>query len=260
MGRGLWKRRKKKICAPYEALAEIYDFVMRHVTYREWAAYLEEILRRSDFRDPKLLDLACGTGTLALELYARGHRVVGADASSPMLRIARQKAQSWGASVAFFEMDIRTVHGAPAYDIVLCLYDSLNYLLSLRDVASALAGSHDLLLPGGLFIFDICTEGNSLKYFRDITECEQGNGFSYTRHSFYRPGDRMQIIEFEILFDDQPFFFIDTERKLIYTLDEISSTLEASSFELIGMYDNFSFHPATEDSDRIHFVLRKPST
>ena len=258
MGRGIWKRRTKKICAPYEALAEIYDFVMRHVAYREWAVYVEEILRRFGFRDPKILDLACGTGTLVLELCARGHHVTGADSSPAMLRIARQKAQSWGASVSFFEMDMRTVYGPPTYDVVLCLYDSINYLLALQDVASAFVGLTDLLLPDGLFIFDICTEGNSLKYFRDITERERGDGFSYTRHSFYRPEDHMQINEFEILFDDQPERWIETHRQRIYTLNEISTAVEASPFELLGMYDDFSFRPPTEYSDRVHFVLRKP--
>ena len=257
MGRGILKRRKKKICAPYEALAEIYDFVMRHVAYWEWAVYVEEIIRRFGLRDPKILDLACGTGTLALELCARGHRIDGADASPAMLRIARQKVQSCRASVSFFEMDMRTVHGSPTYDMVLCLYDSINYLLSIQDVASALVGVIALLRPGGLFIFDICTEGNSLKHFRDITECERGDGFSYTRHSFYRPEDQMQINEFEILFDDRPERWIETHRQKIYTLNEISATLEASPFEVLGIYDDFSFRPATEDSDRVHFVLRK---
>ena len=258
MPKALWKRTKKEICTPYEALAQIYDFVMRHVPYQEWTTYVEKILRKFDLRDPKILDLACGTGTLTLELTARGYKASGADSAPEMLRIARKKAESCSSSVTFFEMDLRTVQGVPTYDVVLCLYDSINYLLSLRDVASALAGISDLLLPGGLFIFDVCTENNSLKYFRDFTECEHGDGFSYTRHSFYRPRDRMQINEFEIRFDDRPGRWNETHRQKIYSSNEILSVIDASPLEMLRMYDDSSFRPATDNSDRIHFVLRKP--
>ena len=258
MPKALWKRTKKETGTPYEALAQIYDFVMRHVPYGEWTTYVEKILRKFDLRDPKILDLACGTGSLTLELAAQGYEVAGADSAPEMLRIAREKARSALASVPFFEMEMQAAHGPPTYDVVLCLYDSINYLLSLRDIASALAGVTDLLLPGGVFIFDVCTENNSLKYFRDFTECEHGDGFSYTRHSFYRPKDRMQINEFEIRFDGRPERWNETHQQKIYSSNEMLSVIEASPLEMLRMYDDTSFHPATEESDRIHFVLRKP--
>ncbi|MFH1007470.1 MAG: class I SAM-dependent methyltransferase [Candidatus Latescibacterota bacterium] len=258
MAKAPWKR-TKTICTPYGALAKIYDFVMRHVTYQEWTLFLEDILGSLDFQNPKILDLACGTGTLTLELDARGHDVAGADSAPEMLRVAREKAASSDAAVTFFERDLRTTAGTPTYNVVLCLYDSFNYLCSIEDVRSALVGVANLLTSGGLFIFDICTETNSLKYFRDFTECEHGDGFSYTRHSFYRPKDRMQINEFRIRFDGQSERWTETHRQRIFRVSEIISAIEASPLEMLHMYDEFTFLPGSEDSDRIHFVLRKPT-
>jgi len=43
-------------------------------------------------RGPEVLDLGCGTGSVALRLARRGLRVTGVDLSAEMLELARQKA------------------------------------------------------------------------------------------------------------------------------------------------------------------------
>ena len=50
-------------CVPYSALAVIYDHVMDHVNYRQWARYVDRLYKSfgNGARDG-LLDVACGTG------------------------------------------------------------------------------------------------------------------------------------------------------------------------------------------------------
>jgi 2-polyprenyl-3-methyl-5-hydroxy-6-metoxy-1,4-benzoquinol methylase len=52
-----------------------------------------------------VLDVGCGTGFLALELAARGHRLTGVDLAPAMLDLARKKAAAQGVSVRFEEAD-----------------------------------------------------------------------------------------------------------------------------------------------------------
>ena len=66
---------------PYSALAAIYDHVMRHVDYVAWCDYIERLWDRFCARPRTVLDLACGTGTVALELARRGYRLTGVDGS-----------------------------------------------------------------------------------------------------------------------------------------------------------------------------------
>ena len=47
---------------PYDGLATIYDFVMRHVDYVEWSGYVHKLLTKFGNKPQSLIDLACGTG------------------------------------------------------------------------------------------------------------------------------------------------------------------------------------------------------
>ncbi len=252
----IWKKRKIA-CSPYQGLAPIYDFVMRHVDYQGWVDYLEQIVSRLKPPGRRTLELACGTGNLTLELARRGYKVVGTDISEPMLEVARQKANLTDVPLSFRQMDMRHIDIAGHFDIVLCLYDSINYLMEKQDIEKTFRDVHSVLSPGGIFVFDICTEANSLRYFRDRTEREKGKGVSYWRHSYYLRPTRTQITEFRIRFDHQHKVFTELHRQRIYSLDEILQIVNHSALACVGFYDDRSFRPGSEDSDRIHFVLQK---
>ena len=56
----------------YGPFAEVYDEFMQDVSYEQWADYMER-LWQTHGKHPKLvLDLACGTGSLCVELSKRG--------------------------------------------------------------------------------------------------------------------------------------------------------------------------------------------
>ena len=244
--------------APYQSLAGIYDYVMRHVDYDNWAAYLRDLFARYGHQPGSLIDLACGTGNVALELRALGCPVTaGADASETMLGVAREKAALAGHAIDFYVRDLRQLDGLGPFDAAVCMYDSFNYLLTLDDFAQALASVQSILPPGGLFVFDVCTEQNSLRYFRDLRDQESGPGFTYQRHSRYDTEERLQTNHFTIRFDGQQDPVEEHHVQRIYPLVDILAVLEESSFDLLGAFDGFTFKRGTERSDRIHFALRR---
>jgi len=73
------------------------------------AQYLAELLQRHPVTGRRALDLACGTGTLALDLADKGWDVVGLDGSAAMLELARAKAANLDTlgRVAFVRGDMR---------------------------------------------------------------------------------------------------------------------------------------------------------
>jgi SAM-dependent methyltransferase len=200
---------------PYQGLAPIYDYVMRHVDYGEWADYLHSLLERW-----------------------------APDAASDP-------------GVEFVERDLRDLVGLGPFDAAVCIYDSFNYLLEPEELDEALAGVLATLRPGGLFVFDICTERNSLRYFRDMRDSEQGPGFTYERHSVYEPKTRLQSNHFRICFDAGDAL-AESHVQRIYAVAEITARIKASDFDLLDALDGFTFNRGTEDSDRIHFVLQAP--
>lgn len=239
--------------APYGRLADIYDFVMRHVDYRRWADYVERAFSRHGLSPVRVLDLACGTGTMALELSRRGYEMTGVDGSGDMLVMAGRKAEAEGLSIPFHTADLRRLEGLSSFDAVLCLYDSMNYMMTLEEMDLAFRQVHPLVVPEGVFVFDVCTEANSLRYFRDLTEREAGDGFAYVRRSTYRDG--VQTNDFTIQFAGQGQSVREIHHQRIYPLCEVLDLIAKSEFRLAGAYDGFTFITASEESDRVHFVL-----
>jgi SAM-dependent methyltransferase len=255
------------IVAPYSALAAGYDVVMSHVDYEGWAEYVLDLLAEHAPGTRSIIELGCGTGTLALEIQERavdltgepgGVDFLGTDASEEMIRVARAKASMAGklaGRLRFEVADFLELEATVAYDAVLLLYDGLNYLLEENEVGELLSRIADLLKPGGVAIIDQSTPANSLNnadYFGDEGEAE---GLRYIRRSRYEPALRHHITEFDIVVEGERFVEHHVQRA--YTIDEIQRLIEASPLTLTAAYDEFSFDPAGERTERIHWVLRK---
>ncbi|MGW2641476.1 class I SAM-dependent methyltransferase [Streptomyces sp. NPDC001348] len=109
-----------------------------------WAARLEAWLPA---RPADVLDLGCGTGSLALLAAERGHRVTGVDLSGPMVELARAKLA--GRDAVFLVGDAAAPPvGEQRFDVVLVRH----VLWALPDPARVLRDWRGLLRPGGRFV------------------------------------------------------------------------------------------------------------
>lgn len=251
----MFKRKKTtEEAQPYSRLAEIYDHVMRHVDYVHWSSYVESLFERHNRTPNTILDLACGTGSLAISLHRRGYEVAGADGCFEMLEIGREKVNRLGFPITFYHRNLLDLHDLPTYDAVLCLYDSINYMMSLEDMACAFEMMHRVINPHGLVVFDVCTESNSIQHFNDMKEQESGDGFSYVRHSYFKAG--VQYNKFDIHFESDNTWVQEIHQQRIYPLSDVEAVLESSPFDVEGAYSGFGYSPPNELSDRVHFVLR----
>lgn len=240
--------------APYSRLAEIYDHVMRHVDYVHWAHYVSSLFDRHKIAPDCILDLACGTGSLAIEMKRRGFDVLGADGCGEMVDIAKQKVLDLQYPILFHHRNLLDLGDLPACDAALCLYDSINYLMSPEMMSQALEEAYRVVTHGGIFIVDVCTESNSIQHFSDMKEEDSGDGFTYTRHSYYEDG--VQFNKFDIHFETSDEMVQEVHQQRIYPLELVEDVLHASPFEVVGAYGGFGYSPPTELSDRVHFVLQ----
>src|ERR1700754_1364649 len=143
----------------YEAFAPYYDLFTSHHRYDEWTATLEQCARAAGLRGNRLLDVACGTGKSFLPFLPRGYEVTACDLSPAMLALAAEKA---GGRARVLEADMRALPVLGSFDLVCCLDDAVNYLLTEEELRSALAGLRSNLAPGGVIVFDV----NTLHAFR----------------------------------------------------------------------------------------------
>jgi SAM-dependent methyltransferase len=225
--------------------------------------YLGEVLARHPVRGRRVLDLACGTGTLALMLAGDGWEVVGVDQSEEMLSLARAKAANADLAdrAAFVQGDVRDLRWSEAFGLVTCTYDSMNYLLTEADLAACLAGAAEALVPDGLFFADMNT-----RYFleHDWGTCEvlEQAGFVQVTQSRFDPQtscSTMVLTGFSG--DDLEGYqrFDETHVERAYDFEVVSGRIGAAGLVLEGAYDCFTFQPVGDRSQRIAWVARKPS-
>lgn len=241
---------------PYSVLAAGYDVVMEHVEYEAWAEFVHHLLGTHGREVRRVLELGCGTGSFAFELQELGgYEYIGTDGSSSMIRVARAKAELYGVPIQFEVADFTNYRVDEPVDAVVLLYDGLNYVLEEEGIEALFRCTHAALRPGGLFIFDQSTPSNSLNnepYFEDEGETDE---FSYVRHSRYDPTTRLHTTTLDLTIGTRRFREKHVQRA--YDLEEVRAIIDRSPFEVVESLDSFSTEPASADSERIHWVLRK---
>lgn len=253
-----WRKRSKP-AETYSGIAPFYDYLMRHVNYPRWFEYLTDILNRHLLHQRRVLELACGTGKMLEKFAGAGWEVFGLDRSPAMLAIARQRLQASQPSAHLWVGDMRRFAVKQPMDAVICLYDSLNYCLTLDEVEQVFEHVHAVLATGGVFIFDVVTQRNCKRNFRDFYEHDQYENYEYIRQSHFDFKNEQQINEFMIkVYDGGVQRVYERHVQRIYRLQQIESSLKKFPWEILGIFDNFSRRPGTEKSDRVHFVIRKP--
>jgi SAM-dependent methyltransferase len=138
----------------YAPLAPHYDTFTGGHAHDAVLAGLERLALAAGLSGNRVLDVACGTGKSFLPLMRRGYEVTGCDLSPEMLAVARRNAPP---DVALFRADMRRLPAVRAYDLVTCLDDAVNYLLTEDDLEVALASMAGVLRPGGVLVFDLNT-------------------------------------------------------------------------------------------------------
>ena len=243
--------------APYSILAAGYDVVMEHVAYGEWAEYVHNIIHANRPGAHLILELGCGTGSLALELQQMGsYLYLGSDKSSQMIQVARRKVEKANIAIRFEVADFTNFRIDTPVDVVLLLYDGLNYLLEKSQIVSLMRCVYQALKPGGLFIVDQSTPINSKNneaFFEDVGKVED---FEFVRYSIY--DDQTQLHTTTLDLTVGKLRFQEQHIQRAYDLNEIRQIFRDTGYEEMAAYDGFSLHTATEASERVHWVLNRP--
>ena len=148
----------EKAMMPYSALGALYDGLGHH-DYAAWGAYLTGLLEKQGVTAGcRVIDAACGTGGIAMELAQAGFQVLGMDISAQMLSEAAEKAARAGKPVTFVHQDITAMRVHRPMDAVVCACDGVNYLTDDDALLKFFQSARRSLKKGGVLLFDISTE------------------------------------------------------------------------------------------------------
>ena len=242
----------------YQELAGRYDRLTNDVDYDAVVAFYNEILRREGIKPRTAVDLACGTGSVALLLARQGLTVTAVDMSEEMLTAAAQKAAGEEHPPDFacqMRHELRLPRGV---DLAVCALDSLDYILDPNDCAEALQRVYKALYPGGIFIFDVNTpeklramdgqvfldEDDDVYFVWRGEVDEQTNLCSYGMDLFQRRGDVWHRS-------------FEEPREYAYSETQLRGYLKAAGFTNVEVYADRCFEKPREGEQRIYFKARK---
>ena len=206
-----------------------------------------------------MLDLACGSGSLSLELSARGCDVIGVDGSADMLAVAREKAADEGQNVLFLCQDMRQLDLYGTVDTAVCMLDSLSHILHTDDLREIFRRLGLFIAPDGLLLFDVNTPykhahvlgDNAFVYERDEFVCTWRNRYLPATHEVE------MALDFFLEEEDGTYSrYTDTVRERAYSLQTWKSLLTEAGFDLLGVYDERSFTTPGDDAQRWVLVAR----
>ena len=131
--------------------AEFYDAIYSFKDYAAEAIQIADLVRSLQPRARTILDVACGTGEHALRLSRdHGFTVDGLDLDPALLAIARTKHPAG----EFFQGSMSDFALGKRYDVVMCLFSSIGYLVTLDRVRAALDCFRRHLNAGGVVIVE----------------------------------------------------------------------------------------------------------
>ena len=134
----------------YDAIARLYDEWSRSVV-EDVPFYVEEARASGG----PVVELAVGTGRIAVPIAASGVSVIGVDSSEAMLEICAERAALAGVELDLRFGDLRDPPVSERVPLVTCPFRSLLHLRTDADRRRALRSVRRLLAPSGRFVFDV---------------------------------------------------------------------------------------------------------
>jgi len=242
----------------YGDLALSYDRLTNDVDYHAVVAFYKEILAREGLSPRTAVDLACGTGSVALLLAEMGMQVTAVDMSEQMLSIAAQKAQDMDNAPRFVCQQLQRLQLPRGVDLAVCALDSLDYITDPADCKEAIRRIYRVLNPGGCFIFDVNTPGKLREMDGQVFLDEDDNVYCVWRGEF---DEQTNICSYGMdLFQKVGAVWqrsFEEHREYAYSEEQLIGYLKDAGFTRIGVYADRSFEAPAPDAKRIYIKARK---
>ena len=243
----------------YENLAGSYDRLTNDSPYEEILQFYDRILEAYGCVPETALDLACGTGSMALLLAQRGLSVIGADQSEEMLTLAVQKGMELENPPFFIRQKMQRLRLPQPVDLVVCCLDGVNYVTEPVQLQTAFQRVCKALKPGGVFIFDINSE-TKLRGLDGQTFVDEDDDVFCLWRADYDEASRICTYGMDIFNRTGKLWARSREEHLeyAYRTEELIQWLEAAGFGNIHTYGDRRPEAPAPDEQRIFIAAQRP--
>jgi SAM-dependent methyltransferase len=238
----------------YQRFAAFYDVVMDDPGPR--AARVNAAIASYRPDATSLLELGCGTGSILARLDTTA-TLCGLDLSPEMLSVAAAKVPG----ARLIEGDMTSFELGRRFDVIICVFDSVNHLLDVDSWATLFGRVHAHLTPGGLFVLDVNTVGELQRLGEEQPWVyDFDGGTAVIDVSFALDPDGLGVTDWDIRIFER---ITETRFELHHEcIGELGLPLErlrallSGWFELLEEVDEDGL-PATDASIKAYYALRR---
>ncbi len=233
----------------YDIFGKFYDAVMGDRA--EATEQLRGFIRKANPKAKNVLELACGTGSV-LKHLSKHYDVWGVDLSKRMLAIARKKVPQARLS----RQNMLTFHLRQRFDVICCVYDSINHVSSFPQWKLLFANVHRHLSDGGVFIFDINTQKKLSRHIAAPAWVHRfGNNILIMKVTEKNRGSNWNIKVFERTGRNRYLLHEEDIQEVSFPMRKIVRALRVN-FPRVEVIDTDRKRPSRE-SERLYFVCKK---
>ncbi len=212
-----------------------------------------------------MLDLACGTGRMAIHMALKGYQVTGVDIMPEMIAKAKQKTADREASVEYVVSDARDFHLNKQFPLVFMLMNAFQFLLEREDHEGMLAGVREHLQPDGYFLFETRNPNPRMLFEVRHPEGERyttadGGQVTITDQAYYDPMTQIQhyTVDYQFHYADGRHEARTQHTSLRYVFpQEMESLLHYNGFRIHTVYGDWQLNPLTAASPAMIYVCQK---
>lgn len=244
----------------YSELAKIYDKLMDHINYSYYTDFYLKAARQHGWKGRKILDLACGTGNISLELLKRGYEVQGLDISEEMLMVADEKIFGAGFTPRLYCQNMRNFRLTEKVDLVICAFDSLNYLLKEDDLERTFSCVYAALGEHGFFLFDVHTYYKFNHILGQNTLAYAGEEIFYIWQNNFSAETGICQMNLDIFQKEKGSMyrrFREYHQERYYSEAQLKQLLERNNFSVLGIYSDLEFAAPHPESERSFYITKK---
>lgn len=221
----------------YNQLADITNLFYQTKDYQQEAKFIHQISQKSKINGKKILDVACGNGRHLQEFAKLGYKTFGNDLNPGMLKIAKQNHPQ----AKYWQQDMKKINPPEKFDLIVCLFNTINYNFGLKELTATLRQWHRLLNPGGLVVFDtMFTQDSWIDGHFSIQQLSQPN-LDVARISKSRRVRNRGVVDITYLvFRSHQKEVIETENEIyIFNKKDIIEALQSAGFTPEGKNKSF---------------------
>lgn len=244
--------------AGYNDFALVYDLLTENIDYHRRACYFDKIVRQHQEHRGILLDLACGTGSMSEEFSLLGYDVIGVDSSEDMLSQAMEKKYRSGSNIIYLCQKMQDLDLYGTVDVTVCALDSINHITEPDILQDSFSKISLFTNPGGLFLFDANTQYKHSHVLDD-------NSFIYDYDDVFLAWQNetegsLTTINIDIFNKNKDGTYNRSEEcfcERAYSSEEFTQMLQSTGWNLLAIYDEDSFQPPKDTSQRLIYVAQK---